>query len=213
MSVWESLFTPTILIAMFVYMIMTIISLHLSFRLHAALEHTLPQWLWDHIGIPLLRASLMLIFIALAYPTLFGLEKAPSLLILLSAEEMRINYLLNLIFIITLLFPVIPVVGEWEEVILPLQGIAASALLFSWLCETLKLEDISYWPGINTLVSIILLTFITHYVSNRISLSLGNYLNEKFNVKHSEELLSKGIIIFIQAPIILLFSLALGKQL
>ena len=213
MSVWESLFTPTILIAMFVYMIMTIISLPLGFRLHAALEHTLPQWLWDHIGIPLLRASLMLIFIALAYPTLFGLEEAPSLVMLLSAEEMRINYLLNLIFIITLLFPVIPVVGKWEEVILPLQGIAATALLFSWLCEALKLEDVSYWPGINTLVSIILLTFITHHVSNRISLSLGNCLNEKFNVKHSEELLSKGIIIFIQAPIILLFSLALGKQL
>lgn len=212
MSITDAIFTIDFLVAVGVYAVMTPVCLYIFLHVHHALEHPFLLWQWDNIAGPLLKAGLMLVFITLLYPSLFGLQDAPTLASLHASDETRVHSMLNLLFLITLLFPLIPIIGKFDQLILPLQGIAATTLLFSWLAAALQLDNISYWPGLNVLLVLVVIAFISHFLSLKIAQVLGDYLDEQFTVKHSADLVAKGILIFMQGPIILIFGLALGKQ-
>ena len=213
MSIAQVILSADFILAMTIYGITTLAALPLFDYIHDRLEHPVLQYPWEHIAMPLLRAGLMFIFIWLAYPLLFGIKEAPSLWTLMSSNELRINYLINLIFILTLLFPLIPIIGAWAELVLPAQGIAACIMIFSWLTEALGMENVSYWPGLKTIVVIMVIALLGHWLSNWIALHIGGYLDKKLNVEHAEELLARAIIVLMQSPAILVFSLGLGQQL
>jgi hypothetical protein len=213
MSIIQIVFSTEFIFAASAYAIIIMLALPCFDRIHGALDHSVLQWPWDHIGMPLLRAALMLVFILLAYPHIFAIADAPSIGTLLDSGERRVNYLINLLFLVTLLFPLVPVLGEWEELILPAQAIAACSLLFSWLAAAQGLSNIHYWPGINTVVYILVLAFVTHWLALAISHYLGEAIDEKFNVTDAGHLLSRTLVLFMQSPAILLFSVALGRQL
>ena len=213
MSIIQIIFSQDLIIANLVYLISILVLLPLFAWIHKRLNHVSLIWSWDHVGMPLLRAALMVVFIFIAYPVIFGIKNAPALAMLLAEDEMRIHYLINVIFVITLLFPVIPVLGRWNEFILPAQGIAASMFLFSWMTGSLGIKDVSYWPGIDTLACILVIAIFTHLLAVRVSRHLGYFLDRTCNVLNSGKILYMGVILFMQSPSILIFSLALGKQL
>jgi hypothetical protein len=212
MSIVQIVFSAKFVFALGVYAVFIVIALLCFNRIHMALEHSILQWPWDNIGMPLLRAALILVFILLAYPIIFGMEDAPSIATLIDTSEGRINYLINILFLITLLFPLVPLLGKWEELILPAQAIAACALLFSWITPGLEPGSIHYWPGLGTLLLILVLAFITHWLAQILSHYLGEVMDENFNVEQSGLLLSRALVLFMQSPAILLFSVALGRQ-
>ena len=144
---------------------------------------------------------------------IFGIKDAPSIFLLLSSGKLRINNLINLLFILTLLFPLIPVIGNWRELILPLQGIVASTIVFSWLAQALQVEHISYWPGFDIIVYVVLVAIATHWLALKITLHIGHKFDAVFNVTNSGSLFASCLIIFMQSPAILLVSRALGQQL
>ena len=213
MSIIQIIFSHDLIIAYLVYLVSILVLLPLFAWIHNRLNHVSLQWSWEHVGMPLLRAALMVVFIFIAYPLIFGIRDAPSLAMLLAEDEMRIHYLINVIFVITLLFPVIPVLGRWNEFILPSQGMAASMFLFSWMTGALGIKNVSYWPGFDILACILVIAIITHYLAIYISRHLGYFLDKQFNVLNSGKILYMGIILFMQSPSILVFSLALGRQL
>ena len=213
MSIVQIVFSTEFIFAAGTYAVIIMLALPCFDRIHRALEHSVLQWPWDHIGMPLLRAALMLLFILLAYPLIFAIADAPSIGTLLDNDERRVNYLINLLFLVTLLFPLIPVLGEWEELILPAQAIAACSLLFTWLAAAQGLSNIRYWPGINTVVYILVLAFVTHKLAQAVSHYLGESIDEKFNITDAGQLLSRALVLFMQSPAILLYSAALGRQL
>jgi hypothetical protein len=213
MSISTIFFSVKFLTALAVYAILITIFLPLQARVYEKLEHSALQWKWEHIAIPLAQAAMMMVFILLAYPVIYGIENAPEISILLSQDDLRIDYLVNLIFMVSLLFPLIPVLGHWHELVLPLQGIAASALIFSWLAQGVGLTEFSYWPGWEIVIACLFLGVFTHWVGVKISQFVGHKLDEAFNVLHSGELFSRGLILLLQSPVILLFSCSLGKQL
>mgnify|MGYP005641398805 FL=1 len=129
MSIISIVFSTEFIIATASYAIIIMLALPCFDRIHRVLEHSLLQWSWDKIGMPFLRAVLMLLFLLLSYPVIFAISDAPPVIALLDNDELRVNYLINLIFVVTLLFPLIPVLGKWEELILPAQAITASAML------------------------------------------------------------------------------------
>ncbi len=213
MSIIQILFSSDLVCAYLVYLGSILIFIPLFEWIHRKLDYFVLQWAWDHIGMPQLRAVLMVIFIFIAYPLIFGLSDAPPLSTLLAVDDMRIHYMINTVFVLTLLFPLIPVIGNWDEFILPAQGIAASLLLFSWLSEAREISDVSYWPGFNTLACMLVIAIGTHWLAVSVSSHLGHLLDKKFHVLDSGGIISRGIILFMQSPSILIFSLALGRQL
>jgi hypothetical protein len=213
MSIISIVFSTEFIIATASYAIIIMLALPCFDRIHRVLEHSILQWSWDKIGMPFLRAVLMLLFLLLAYPVIFAISDAPPVIALLDNDELRVNYLINLIFVVTLLFPLIPVLGKWEELILPAQAITASAMLFSWLAADLGIKNIQYWPGIITVISILVIAFLSHWLALAVSHFLGDAIDEKFSVEHAGHLLSRALVLFMQSPAILLYSAALGRQL
>ena len=213
MTILQIIFSTDFLLALGIYSFMVILTLRYLGNVHENLAHSVLQWPWVNIGLPLLRSALMLIFILIAYPTLFGIADAPPLAALFDANTTRVNYLVNILFLTTLLFPLIPVIGKWEELILPVQAIAASSMLFSWTAAEAGISVVQYWPGFLTILYILVWAFITHWLTRAGSHYLGEAIDSKYNVEYSGELLSRSILLILQSPAIVIFSAALGRQL
>ena len=213
MSIISIVFSTEYIFASLIYALVIIICLPCFARFRDLLEGSLSLWCWDNIATPLLRTFLILLFLLLAYPIIFAFKDAPHILTLLKAEDLRINYLINLIFVVTILFPLIPVLGKRQELILPMQAITASAMLFSWLASELGVTDIRYLPGLYSLVTIVALAFLSYWLAQKIAHYFGHTIDEKLNVKDSGTLLSRALILFMQSPAILVYCSALGRQL
>jgi len=138
MTTLEALTSPALLLALAAYTVVSLLVEWLGRRLLVAVgEVESTHWLFERLLIPSARALALVVFILLAYPTLFGLTEAPSLGSLLNAERSRITHLVNLTFALSLLLPVLPVVGRLPALVLPIQGMAAASLLFHWWAASL----------------------------------------------------------------------------
>ena len=96
---------------------------------HPSLSH-LGTWLSEHLYIPMLRAALVLIFVATAYPALFGLQDGPAIDRLLSDGHYRLDWWINGVLLVSLALPTVPGLGRIPGIVLTLQGMVASAMLF-----------------------------------------------------------------------------------
>lgn len=102
------------------------------------------DWLNDHVYTPLLRTFVVLGFVALAYPALFGLADAPPLLRLLRGG--RADLALTAAFAISLVLPLVPGIYRLPGAVLALQGILACCLLAGWLAEHYGVQP-RLWAG------------------------------------------------------------------
>lgn len=212
MTLSQILFHQQTVFSLFIYCLSIAVAIPVFVFIHDKLNHTSLQYCWDKIGIPLLRTFLIIGFILLIYPINFGIVSAPSINELLSIDDMRSSFLINIIFLLTFLFPLIPVIGKWEELIIPLQGIMASMIIFSWLCENLKIENYILFPDAKTIGLIILISIITHWLAKYFADHFGNYFDKFFHREGFKVLIFKGVILVMQSPVIFIFGVYLGKQ-
>ncbi len=209
---FEIFFNPAFILAIIIHGILIITGLILLDRLQARLDNHFLDSLWELVIEPLYRAAILVIFIYLAYPLLFGLQEATAISTLLAESEGRTNALINVVFLSSLLLPLIPLVGKQIEFVLPIQAILCCMMVFSWLAEYLNIE-VSYWPGFVAVIVMTVLALLTHWLSVQLSRELGDKLDQKFHVLGFEKLIAEAIILFMQAPVILVYSLSLGAQL
>jgi hypothetical protein len=95
-----------------------------------------------------------------------------------------------------------------------LQGIAASTLLFSWMSAAAYPQaTISYWPGAMATAMIILLALLTHILATVVSHHLGRHFDERWNLHGSSLVSYRAVVLLLQAPVILLYTFSLGRQL
>ena len=90
------------------------------------------HWSRDYLLTPFVRAAVIVAFVFLAYPSLFGLRHAPEIGRLLAEESLRLNNLLGILFVCTLLLPPVPPFRKRTELIVPLQGIIATGAVFTY---------------------------------------------------------------------------------
>ncbi|MCG8379065.1 MAG: hypothetical protein MI865_06280 [Proteobacteria bacterium] len=194
------------------YCVCIAIALPIFFFIHEKLDNKALQYFWDKIGMPLLRVLLIIGFILMVYPVNFGLVTAPPLTDLFSVDDMRSSFLINLVFFLTFFFPMIPLIGKWEELLIPLQGILCSMIIFSWLCQELSIQDYLLFPDIRTLGLIVIISLITHCLAEYFSEHTGDYLDNLYHREGFKELVFKGVVLIMQSPVIFIFGLFLGKQ-
>lgn len=114
-------------------------------RLHRhAFSALATAWL-EHFLLPLVRAFALMLFLAAAYPALYGLREAPPLTSILFAADGRFDALLSVLFFAGLLLPSLPLLRRLPGLTLPLQGMAGIALLFGWLAQA-RGVDAHGWP-------------------------------------------------------------------
>lgn len=213
-SLLQALFSPRLAGALLLYGVLVVLLELASHRLLRAVEDVpVTHWLMEHLGRPWLRALAMIIFVAAAYPTLFGLSEAPSLNMLLGSEDGRLSLLLNTAFFASLLLPLLPGLDRAPGLVLPLQAMASAALLFHWLGRATGLHDLHFWPGWGNALAIVILAALSQPVAHAASHWLGAHLNRLHDREGFEHLCYDGLLLVFQVPAILIFTLGLGAQL
>jgi hypothetical protein len=213
MSLTAVLFSSHFLMALVVYALAIIAVELLVNKLHTVVSDVdVTAWMIEQVVLPLARAAALALFLFAAYPVLFGIETAPALGSILFFKEGRFSALVNLAFILSLLLPLLPLIGKQRAVILPLQGIAIAALLFHWTASALGISH-GYWPGGFNLLLIILLIGIAAPLAHRITHWFGRGANQWTERTGFEVLAFEGLLLFFQAPAILIYTLSLGAQL
>ncbi|MEM7540308.1 MAG: hypothetical protein AAF384_01855 [Pseudomonadota bacterium] len=168
--------------------------------------------LWDKFWAPLLRSSILLGFVILLYPLLFGVQVAPDFRLLIAENALRLSNLMGLLLLLSLFLPLAPFFARRQHYILPLQGILATAFVFSWLTNYLGVTASGPWPGIDPAIAIGVLIFVGHRAANRLAAWAGPMLDEALGVSGSTRITLNIGELLAQAPVILLYGFALGRQ-
>jgi hypothetical protein len=213
MTLSQILFHQQTIFAIFLYCISIVITIPAFVFIHEKLDNTFLQFCWKKIGMPLIKAFLIIGFILLIYPINFGISSAPSISELFAVDDMRSSFLINIIFLLTFFFHLIPVIGKWEESIIPLQGILTSMIVFSWLCQSSGVENYSLFPDLKTIAFIMLISFITHWLAIFLAEHSGDYFDKMFHREGFKVLIFNAVILIMQSPVIFIFGIYLGKQL
>lgn len=196
-----------------------------AYAVLAALEPFLERWLarvfdanppalWfvEHLGIPLLRAACVVVFIYLAYPGLFGLREAPPLQTLLAGHRGATSTLLGIAFLVALAAPLLPLLYRHPEFVLPLQGMLATALLFDWLTDYLHMSAIKPWPGGDVMLVVCLSAWLMHRLARRLGHRLGSSADLLAGTDGYDRVALHVITMLAQLPVILVFSTGLAVQ-
>lgn len=163
----------------------------------------LGTWLSEHLYLPMLRAGLVLIFVAAAYPALFGLQDAPTIDSLLSAGRYRLDWWVNGVLLVSLALPTIPGLGRIPGIVLTIQGMVASAMLFGWVAQDMGLHQYWLFPGWSLLGKILLITG----AAGLLSWMAAYYLQVA-----RKRLVAESLRLLAQMPALIIFGSALGRQ-
>jgi len=214
MSTIEILLSGKIILAIFIIILLAILIEVISKKILDILSDvSITEWMFEKIFIPLFRALELMIFILLAYPVLFGINEAPPLSQLLSTGSHRIHTLVNILFVLPLLFSLIPIFGRMPSLLLPVQGIAGSTLVFSWMQAALHVQNIRYMPGFIVIAAIILLAILSHTVAKWAGLYLSERVNQAFHIDDGQKVIYRIVVVIAQLPVILIYTTGLGSQL
>lgn len=210
MSYYDVLFHPDILSATLFYLVLAIgfeiIYSHLLIKIsHEPGSH----WIARQIMGPFIHVLLLIATIYMCYPTLFGLQQAPALSELLDNGHGRSMKLINIVFIISVILPLLPVIGRLTALILPLQAITASAVIYTWLSQAMP-HEYTIIPGFGTLLLIILLSFITGITAKWLDGHFAPTLNERYHTEGWGRIIQRSTIILFQVPILLVYTLNLA---
>lgn len=212
MTFFEILFSAPVLAALTVHGIMTMIIMLLTDRLAAHLEHhALQDAVLKYVVIPLSKVISLLLFIGIAYPTLYGIETVPSLVSILTQDELRIQHLINLLFITSLILLWLPLSVLWHSLLLPIQGSLAAGLLFFWMAKAQGI-DITLWPSWEALFAMIIWALLSHWITVKLSFMMHELLKNKHAMDDGEIWFYQSTVLTIQVPTILIYASSLGAQ-
>ncbi len=213
MSITDVLFSPQLIAAFFIYGVLSVALAFAVARLHGRFEQNANQWFWEHFYVPLLRATILMGFVLLAYPVLFGVLEAPPVGDLLAGGRGRFGHLLGIVFVLSLLLPLLPVVGSIPALVLPIQGIAAAALVFHWMTDAIGLTSTSYWPGLSLMAVLVALAWGTHWFAAHALGTTEALARNYLELADLDDIVHEGLTLVLQAPVIIVYTLALGSQL
>lgn len=162
------------------------------------------NWVTEHLYLPLLRAFLVLVFVSLAYPEIFGVTDAPPLSQLFDPGRASLDSWINGVLAVSLILPAVPGLGRIPGMLLTLQGIVASAMLFGWLATFSGLADGWLVPNWNLAFKILVITG----GAGLLSWMAGKYLQLA-----PGKLVAETIRLTAQMPALIIYGAALGTQL
>jgi hypothetical protein len=212
LSLAEILTAPRFLAATAVYGLASVGATLLVAALGRRLDDRVSHWLLEHFYGPVLRAAALVAFLLVAYPVLYGLPEAPPLGALLGVDAGRVSLLLGVLFAASVLLPLVPVGGLGPALVLPLQGLAAGALLFSWAAEALGAAPVGYWPGLPVAAGVAAIALASHPIALAAVEALGDAARRR-GLEDADEVVHDLVVLLLQVPAVVLYTRALGLQL
>jgi hypothetical protein len=171
------------------------------------------QWGWAHFFAPLLWAIMLVVFVYLAFPAIFGLTTAPTIIELLSGDQVTVSNTLGVLFLFGIFASQVPGFGARPEFVLPIQGCLACGYLFFALTSYLGVTTATLWPGIDVFLAMICVSYFADRLGRTIGIAGGNRLDAMLNTDGYDVVILNAIRLLAQIPVILSFGYGLGRQL
>ena len=160
------------------------------------------DWLADHVYLPALRMPALIGLVLAAYPALYGLGSGPPLNALLDFNWF--GRALNILFILPLLFSLLPLAGRLSALVLPLQGMALTALLFMPLAADAGIDNPGYLATPGEAALVLVFGIGGHF--------LGTLVAERLPRRRLALPAYDFMVLLCQVPAILVYGNALGRQ-
>ena len=214
MGFWEAFFNARFFFALcFVAVLQPLVILGLD-RLERKTQHVaVTRGILAYAGRPFVYALLVVLFMLLAYPALFGFDEAPSLPDILAANGKSATNLINWVFLLGLFLPAVPILGRHKGTVNALQIVITGALVGTWLTEAhVRHSALRLMPPVALAFQLVLMTVAFDRLSELFGAVLGKRLDRYCHIEGSGFLLEPMIGFFLQGPVILLYLLFLGMQ-
>jgi len=212
-SVFQALLHPSLLLAFAAFgagnVALAAVELRWLPRLY---NNPVTEWIAERVLAALARVVLLVAFILVAYPGLYGIEAAPPLSELFAQGMSRKGALVNWTFFTAMILPLVPFVGRLPGLVLPVQGIVAAALVFAWLADAVGAE-VTLWPGWPAAAAIVAWSVFGQWLATLAAERLGHALARRGMPGDLDIAVIDAVILFMQAPAILLYTLTIGGQL
>lgn len=213
MSIIEATTAPRVFVALLFLLAGGVLEPLLEYWVNRLLEDDgVFRWFWEHVLGPLARAIILVGFALLAYPALFGVREAPVIAELLAGGALRMNTLIGILFICSLLLPLLTLFADRSLLLLPLQGIIATAVIFGWYTHDLGATSASLWPGLPVVLTLVAFVIAGHRLALALGRWIGSAVDERWNTRGGDRLVLSATEMLVQAPVILLYGYALGQQ-
>lgn len=167
----------------------------------------------DHFLSPVLRCLLLCLFLALAYPALFGLRVAPPLSEVLATQTHPVSHLVGILFLISLIAPLTGNALTRPAFVLPAQALLGTGTLFAWVAGAIGITAVHPWPHPLGLASLVLLSWANHRIVGWLADLGARLLRQRYDVSATRAWLERGLEPWAQLPTILVFGMLLGYRL
>ncbi len=194
-----------ILLAALVFAALSVATAWLEQVLHRRTRDQ-PLRIWQEwFLLPLARVFCLMAFILLSGAALYGLRGMPSPAELLDASPGRADRLITWLFFTGLLLPAIPLLRRAPGLILPLQGGAGVALVFTWLAAAAGLHGARLLPDLPTLLLLAALSGLAMACAHL----LTQAVDDEVRRQEAYDLL----LLWLQLPLLVVYGHWLGRQL
>lgn len=171
------------------------------------------HWGWSNFFAPVIRATIIVVFVLLAYPSIFGIREAPRFIDLISDTMVGVTNLIGLLFILSLALPLLPPFKRHLTALIAVQGLIAVATVFSWYVDYIAANAVSIFPGWIATLAIVLMSALAHHLAQESGHALGTRIDAWLDVKGIEVLAPNAMALLFQAPVMLYYGMILGRQL
>ncbi len=185
----------------------------LEYRLERSLAgNRVATWFLEHCGVPLMRAVIVAGFVLLAYPALFGVRSAPAIAALLGDGSLRLTNLVNVLFVLSVLLPLVLPLPARSAWLVPVQGLIATAMVFGWYTDYIGALSIGWWPGLAPIAVVVVMAVVSHRLAAESGQLIGAHLDALLGTEGLERIVPNATELVAQLPAVLYYGLSLGRQ-
>ena len=146
-------------------------------------------------------------YIYFTYPTLFGLNDAPTLVYLAYGGDVNVSSPFQLLFVAAFAVTIFSPMARRAELAQPIRACLLVGYIFLALTSYLGVTVASVWPGLD----VFLLLFVVAYAAQQIAFTAAR--SHRLIVRHVDERLIVDMVGLIsQIPIVLIYGYGLGRQ-
>lgn len=185
---------------------------YLCFFLQKHLHHiTAGEWLLEHVYCPFARVLMLILMVYLLMPLIQQQHDYTQLFSLFLRPDFLIN-MTNLLFLSSLIFSFIPVIGH-PALAMPILGCMSTAVFFKHANGLAEAESFNGVPALDEVLKLLLIAIILYLLARWLNNKLSEWADHRFIITGSKEVITDINSLVFQVPIILAYGKSLALQL
>lgn len=196
-----------IAITLIIIVLSIAVALSCAFLHRQLLQVIAGEWLHEHVYCPTARTAILVIMTLMLFPLMVegvGYDQVSSLFI---SREYLTN-MLNILLVSGLAITFLPLLNH-PAFAMPLLGCIATAILFQHYFTLFAGKEPVWIPGVAAMIKIVILVAVLYWLGNALIDHLATYLDHRFLVTGSKEIVTDIVYLILQIPVMLAYAAGL----